>query len=487
MSVMNQIKLSPNKNSDQMRDEISHLNETRNNWFVILDDDPTGSQCVHDIPVITNWDTKNIEWAFKQPEKAFFLLTNSRSLTEDEAYVILNQVMANLEEVALKLNVSYSVMSRGDSTLRGHFPLETELIKSRKSSYKKSKVITLFVPAYIEAGRITKGDTHWVKEEESFIPVGESDYANDSTFGFNNSNLHKFIDEKYKGKNTPVTIGVSLEVIRELGSAAIAEMFVNTENDSLFVINAENNSDLDVVSLAAISAENDGVEIVYRVGPSFVASRLGIKQFEQSKSRTLIHNKVKKGNGLIVVGSHVPNTTAQLEYLKNSDTPVGFVEVDVKKIINPITRQEEVDRAISALEVSLSNRDSVLVTSRNVEKSENPTDSLAIAVNVAAALVEITSYILSNHEIAWVVAKGGITSNDLLTKTLKMDRARIVGQIFPGFVSVWIPCSDDQILGKEIPIVIFAGNVGNQTSLLETIAILKNTEDFQIDRKLDAS
>jgi uncharacterized protein YgbK (DUF1537 family) len=68
-----------------------------------------------------------------------------------------------------------------------------------------------------------------------------------------------------------------------------------------------------------------------------------------------------------------------------------------------------------------------------------------------------------------------------------MHRARIVGQIFPGFVSVWIPCSDDQILGKEIPIVIFAGNVGNQTSLLETIRILKNTENLQRDRKLDAS
>lgn len=484
---MNQTKISPKQNSDQMREVISDLNKERSHWFVILDDDPTGSQCVHDIPVITNWDTKNIEWAFKQPEKAFFLLTNSRALNENDAKSVLNEVLVNLDEVASKLNVSYSVMSRGDSTLRGHFPLETDLIKTKKSSYKNSKIITLFVPAYIEAGRITKDDIHWVRENDSFVPVGESAYAKDSTFGFKNSNLYKFISEKYEGKTSPATVSVSLEVIRELGSVAIAEMFTNAVNDSLFIINAENNSDLDVVSLAAISAENEGLEIIYRVGPSFVASRLGIRQFEQSQSRKVIQNSVKTGHGLIVVGSHVPNTTTQLNYLKNANIPISFIEVDVKKIINQNSRQQEVERATSALEVSLLKQDSVLVTSRNVEKSNNRAESLIIAVTIADALVEITSRVLANNKIGWVIAKGGITSNDLLTKTLKMDRARILGQIFPGFVSVWAPCSADLIFGQEIPIVIFAGNVGTPASLLETISILKNEEKFREEIKIGAS
>ena len=92
--------------------------------IIVLDDDPTGTQTVKDLPVYTKWTEEWIEDGFLQSNNMFYILTNSRALNEQETISLHQEVSANIQKVANKLDIPYLIISRGDSTLRGHFYLE---------------------------------------------------------------------------------------------------------------------------------------------------------------------------------------------------------------------------------------------------------------------------------------------------------------------------------------------------------------------------
>ena len=52
--------------------------------IVVLDDDPTGVQTVHDISVYTNWEKDTIRQGFKETNNLFYILTNSRGFTTEQ-------------------------------------------------------------------------------------------------------------------------------------------------------------------------------------------------------------------------------------------------------------------------------------------------------------------------------------------------------------------------------------------------------------------
>ena len=72
---------------------------------------------------------------------------------------------------------------------------------------------------------------------------------------------------------------------------------------------------------------------------------------------------------------------------------------------------------------------------------------------------------------SWVVAKGGITSHDVAVRGLRMRRAEVLGQLFPGTVSVFRPV-DAAPEAVGMPYVVFAGNVGNEETLAQAISIM---------------
>ena len=97
--------------------------------FIVLDDDPTGVQTVHDISVYTDWSVESIKSGLLEENKVFYILTNSRGLTAEETTAVHREISANITAAARETGVRYLIMSRSDSTLRGHFPLETELLR----------------------------------------------------------------------------------------------------------------------------------------------------------------------------------------------------------------------------------------------------------------------------------------------------------------------------------------------------------------------
>lgn len=458
---------------EELRLAIAESNVGSGRVFVILDDDPTGSQTVHDIPVITDWSRESIEWGFKQGVNAFFILTNSRSLSKTDAAKLVTEVVKNVSTIATELQSTYSFFLRGDSTLRGHFLQEIEIAKSAKQLESSRKQIVIFAPAYFEAGRITRADTQLVWQNQAWVPVSETDYSRDSNFGYKNSNLEDYIQEKSEGGKSIKTQAISLESIRTQSPSKLAENLINAAPETMFIINAEESRDLAILSLAAAIAESAGIEIIYMGAPSLVSVRIANSRRDPLVADELFKESSEERRGLIVVGSHVSLTSLQVLQLRELLPPQNFVELDIAPLLDDKTRADEVSRCINELRKILVTDEAVLVTSRQEVLGNGNLSTLSISQLIANAVVEISNGALNENQISWILAKGGITSNDILTKVARMKRATVLGQLFPGIVSVWAPSSESQNESNKFPVIVFAGNVGGQDSLKDAVTVLR--------------
>jgi len=73
-------------------------------------------------------------------------------------------------------------------------------------------------------------------------------------------------------------------------------------------------------------------------------------------------------------------------------------------------------------------------------------------------------------DIGFLVSKGGITSNDVLSSGLALAASRVLGQVLTG-CSV-VRCPDDHPRFPGLPVVIFPGNVGDADALAEAWRLL---------------
>jgi uncharacterized protein YgbK (DUF1537 family) len=379
--------------------------------IAVLDDDPTGSQTVHDVAIVMALDEDELRLA----GDCTFFLTNSRSLAEQEASALTERVARTLFE----RYPDVEIISRSDSTLRGHVAAEVAAIR-RASPVAYDGV--LLAPAFFEAGRVTRGDIHYAGEE----PVGETEFARDATFGYKSSNLIDFVREK----------------TGETARSVSADHLDALEAGGWIVVNAETYDDLEAIVRAV---RDSGRRFLYRTGPSFVRALAGI-----APKPPLREIDVGAGHGLVVVGSHVGLTTRQVEAVQG----LREFELDVNAL-DP----EAVGAQVRA---ALEDDDVLVYTSRT------PRDGgLETAREVSRAVTQVVQTALEAGP-AWMIAKGGITSHDVAVRGLGIRRAQVLGQLLPGMVSVFRPTeADPRAVG--MPYVVFAGNVGDENTLAEIV------------------
>jgi hypothetical protein len=113
---------------------------------VVLDDDPTGTQTVHSLPVLTEWSVPTLRAELENELPAFYILTNSRSFTLSIAQKINAEIGRNLFEAAQQTGREFVVVSRSDSTLRGHFPGEVEALADALAQCYDGWIINPFFP-----------------------------------------------------------------------------------------------------------------------------------------------------------------------------------------------------------------------------------------------------------------------------------------------------------------------------------------------------
>lgn len=170
---------------------------------VVLDDDPTGSQTVHGCPLLLRWDFETLRSGLAHPSPLLFVLTNTRALAPAEAAERLRAICKELFLVLEAAQVEgdfdqWLVVSRGDSTLRGHFPLEAELIAAELGPFDAS----FLVPAFLPGGRTTSGGVHHLYGQ----PVHTTPFAVDRLFGYRNSFLPAWMEEKSAGRISKVAV-----------------------------------------------------------------------------------------------------------------------------------------------------------------------------------------------------------------------------------------------------------------------------------------
>lgn len=435
---------------------------------IALDDDPTGIQTVHDVSVYTDWSLESIRRGFGEKEALFFILTNSRSFTEKETEEIHREIGENLETVAD--GRPYLLISRGDSTLRGHYPLETETLRSTIETFHEWRFDgEILCPFFAEGGRYTIRNVHYVRYGEELIPAAETEFARDKTFGFKSSDLPGYIEEKSGGRyKAEAVICIPLEELRAMELDKIEKRLLEAGDFQKIVVNAIENVDVEVFCIALYRAIRKGKHYLFRTAAAFV------KAVAKIRDRPLLGREemlpIDTGvNGVIIIGSHTEKTTRQMEKLREMPG-IHFLEMNSDLVLQEGMLEKEAGRIREQMEQILSKGGTAAVyTKRKLLEIENDTKEAALlrSVEISRSVQSLVRGLTVRP--AFIVAKGGITSSDIGIKALGVKRARVLGQIQPG-IPVWKTDAGSKF--PDIPYIIFPGNVGRDDSLLKAVSVL---------------
>lgn len=427
--------------------------------IIVLDDDPTGSQTVHSCLLLTRWDIETLQLGLRDDSPIFFILTNTRALTPEQATVVTREVCHNLK-IALETEgiTDFLVVSRSDSTLRGHYPVETDVIAEEVGPFDAH----FLVPAFFEGGRITRESIHYLIIDGIPTPVHETEFARDSVFSYHYSYLPDYVEEKTKSRIK--SDSVERFILSDIRQGSLQRLQQLTDNQCC-VVDGENQADLDKFAADILTAAAQGKHFLFRSAASILTSLANLGS--QPVAAEDMAQYVREGKpGAVIVGSHVRKTTQQLEHLLKVPGIVG-VEVDVAHLLDEsVTQRDELLKSTLKLvrEIHDNGKTPVVYTSRQELVFPDVETRLNFGLAVSALLMDIVRGL--PDDIGFLISKGGITSNDVLSTGLSLRAARLLGQIIPGCSVVRTP--DDHPLFPNLPVVLFPGNVGDADALATT-------------------
>lgn len=430
---------------------------------MVLDDDPTGVQTVHDIPVVTAWDEETLLDVLSSDEKMFFVLTNSRSFSAEKTIAVHREIALNAASAAKKAGVELVIISRGDSTLRGHYPLETAILRETLEQAGETFAGEVLCPFFREGGRFTIDGVHYVQEGDLLTPAAQTEFAGDKTFGYHHSDLASYLEEKSAGAiKAEDVLTITLSELRSGDLDAIERRLL--EADGYRYVTADAIEETDVKAFAAVLMRLmvKGRKYVIRSAAA-VPKVFGNVPDRPLLSREEMTDVSSTSGGLVIVGSHVKKTTEQLNSLRDANIPMEFIEFQVDGWHVKGGLENETRRCVIRAEVAMkAGKTAVVYTSRKLVTPENatPEELLAISVRISEALTNVAGTL--SFRPRFLIAKGGITSSDVGTKALRVRRAQVLGQVQPG-IPVWK--TGPESLFPGISYIIFPGNVGSAATL----------------------
>jgi len=431
--------------------------------IIVLDDDPTGSQTVHSCLLLTRWDVATLREGLLDAAPLFFVLTNTRGMSADKATAVTREVCVNLRQALDELaqagrSINPLLVSRSDSTLRGHYPVETDIIAEQLGPFDAH----FLVPAFFEGGRVTRDSVHYLNVNGVPVPVHETEFARDSVFGYSHSYLPAYVEEKTRGRTHAEQVErFVLDEIR----AGVSDRLMGLADNRCCVVDAECQSDLDQFCAQLMQCAARGKRYLFRSAASLLTSLAQLPP--QPVAAGDMREYVRNGRpGAVIVGSHVNKTTEQLAELL-AMPGIEAIEVDVARIDSD--RQAMLDDIIAlAQDAHDTGHTSVIYTSRTEKTFADQATRLAFGERVSAFLMDVVRGLPDS--LGFLISKGGITSNDVLSSGLALRAARVLGQILPG-CSV-VRCPADHPRYASMPVVIFPGNVGDELALARAWARL---------------
>nr|WP_106780437.1 four-carbon acid sugar kinase family protein [Lysinibacillus timonensis] len=453
--------------NELLANELSLLNKK----IVVLDDDPTGVQTVHNVSVYTDWSKESIEAGFREENPMFFILTNSRGFTASETEKAHNEIAHVVSEIAKKVGKEFIIISRGDSTLRGHYPLETEVLKSTIESLSETRFDgEVIIPFFQEGGRFTINNIHYVQYDNELVPAGETEFAKDRTFGYRSSNIGEWAEEKSNGRyKAEDATYLAIEDIRSLNIDRLVEQLMSVNNFNKVIVNAVDYIDVKVFVIALARAMRAGKSFMFRSAAALTKIIGGVSD-RPLLTRDELVKEASNNGGLIMIGSHVKKTTEQFEELKKCNF-IHFIEFNVHLVLDDSAFKQEVDRIVNETNQLIADGQTVAVYTRRerLDLGENKKEEeLMLSVKISNAVTSIVKRLTVRP--SYIIAKGGITSSDIGTNGLGVKHATVAGQVKPG-IPVWYTGEDSKFPG--IAYVIFPGNVGSKSTLREVAELLQ--------------
>jgi len=442
--------------------------------IIVIDDDPTGSQTVHSCLLLTRWDVDTLKQGLVDEAPLFFILSNTRAMEAQHAAEVTRTICQNLKQALESLRqaghaINPLVVSRSDSTLRGHYPIETDIIAEELGPFDAH----FMVPAFFEGGRITRDSTHYLLIEGEPVPVHETEFARDSVFGFSTAYMPAYVEEKTHGQ---IKAGAVERFLLDDVRSDSRERLRSLQNNVCCVVDAEQQTDLDNFATQVLEIASEGKRFLFRSAASLLTAfaRLPPQPVASDAMAQYVRNQQP---GVILVGSHVSKTSQQLAHLRQH-TDITAVHVDVKQlnVADPLQWDETAARlredVLRQIETAHQAGKSVVIyTTREELQFADQATRLAFGQRLSSFLMDIVSRLPAS--IGFLISKGGITSNDVLSTGLNLTVSRVVGQILPG-CSV-IRCPEDHPRYPNLPVVIFPGNVGDETAITRAYRILTSS------------
>jgi uncharacterized protein YgbK (DUF1537 family) len=290
-------------------------------------------------------------------------------------------------------------------------------------------------------------------------PVHETEFARDSVFAYHHSYLPKYVEEKTQRRITESEVERFL--LADIRHSSLERLLQLTGNQCC-VVDGENQADLNRFAVDILAAASQGKRFLFRSAASILTALAALPP--QPIAAENMAEYVRQGKpGAVIVGSHVKKTTQQLEALLKVAGTVG-IEVNVSRLLD-----EQTDAATTLLSEILDNihqvhnsgKTPVVYTSRQELTFADVTTRLQFGIKVSRLLMDIVQGLPS--DIGFLISKGGITSNDVLSTGLELTSARLLGQILAGCSMVITPSDHSQF--TNLPVVLFPGNVGDAEAL----------------------
>jgi len=425
--------------------------------IIVIDDDPTGSQTVHSCLLLMKWDVDTLTEGLQDSVPIFFILSNTRAMNPDRAAAVTREICHNLKLAIAQAEITnFLVVSRSDSTLRGHYPIETDVIAQELGGFDAH----FLTPAFFEGGRITVDSTHYLLVDGVRTPVAETEFARDSVFSYSYSYLPDYVAEKTQGQIAADRV-VKL-TLADLRGKELQPHLLKLEDNQCVAVDGESQSDFDRLAKSILATTAQGKRFLFRSAASLLTSLAQLGKQPIPPEDMASYRPTDKP-GVVLVGSHVQKTTQQLAELLKQDRVVG-IEVDVAQLRDaPESKNQILRSTLAAVEEAFSRgKTAVVYTSRAELSFADVQQRLQFGIVVSALLMEVVQGLPDS--IGFLISKGGITSNDVLSTGLNLTQARLLGQILPGCSVIQTEASHTQF--PNLPVVLFPGNVGAQDGLV---------------------
>lgn len=436
--------------------------------IIVLDDDPTGSQTVHSCLLLLRWDVETLRAGLEDASPIFFVLTNTRALSPGDAAAITREACQNLKLALAQSSVTdFLVVSRSDSTLRGHYPIETDVIAEELGPFDAH----FLTPAFFEGGRITRDSIHYLIVNGKPTAVHETEFAQDSVFGYRHSYLPDYVAEKTQGRIGPEQVErMVLADLRSPDPRAILDRLMALRDNHCVVVDAEQQSDLDRFAQDILTAASQGKRFLFRSAASLLTALAQLPPQPIAPGAMASYVRGQRP-GVVIVGSHVQKTTEQLELLL-AEPGVAPIEVPVAQLVDGSDAKR--DRLLTQILGQIGEAYDrqlvpVVYTSRGELQFPDRQTRLDFGIAVSGFLMAIVQQL--PPDIGFLISKGGITSNDTLSEGLGLTQARLLGQILPGVSAV--RTSADHPRYPNLPLVLFPGNVGDARALATAVQRLR--------------